>query len=100
MSNSHKHPAVKNVFFGNCLICGVPITNEEGKAVDCYNPECIEYRKNLVVPEGWTITPFERSFSCPGDGKTERPILEDQLKMSVYRNYVKSGAAFRAGGDE
>ena len=66
------------VLIGPCLICGTEITNEEGKEIDCYNEECREYRRNLVVPEGWIITPFEKGFKYPSDAK--ELSLEEQIE--------------------
>lgn len=62
---------------GPCLICGEELTTKDGE-LNCYNPECQEYRKNLVVPEGWKITPFEKGFKYPVEG--QELTLEEQIE--------------------
>jgi hypothetical protein len=53
-----------NFLFGSCSICGEELTTKDGE-LNCHEAECQEYRKNLVVPEGWTITPFSKGFEWP-----------------------------------
>lgn len=59
---------MKGHIIGSCVICGEELTTQDGE-FNCFNPDCQDYRKNLVVPEGWTITPFERSYFLNEEGE-------------------------------
>lgn len=64
MSKVEEQYGKLHISYGNCMICDTPMTAEEDKPVDCYNPQCIEARKNMEIPEGWVITPYEKSFKA------------------------------------
>ncbi|MFX5887860.1 hypothetical protein ABTE86_15300 [Acinetobacter baumannii] len=81
---------MKGHIIGSCVICGEELTTQDGE-FNCFNPKCEDYRNNLDVPEGWTITPFNSSFSLPEKPKFKygqmvvlKPNIESNKLYSVF----------------